>query len=258
MTDFITLSFNNNIAEIRLNRPDKKNALNVSMWEAIPSLVATANQSEACKSIILHGGDLFASGADISEFQSLYADDEGAVRGSQAIHNALKALEESRKPVIAAIEGVCIGGGVSLAMACDIRIAGRGTTFGVTPARIGLVYPLGDTRRLVAAIGPSAAKLLLYTGRLVDDTHALSIALIDQLVDAGSALIEARALCAEMGTRSQWSIHATKEMLAGLEAGWRDDGDNAKRLFLESFRNADFAEGHRAFLEKRQANFPIK
>lgn len=258
MHSLIDLHIVDGAAEIVLSRQEKKNALSVEMWEAIPDLVATANSSENATAIILHGGDCFAAGADISEFGALYQSNEGASRGAAAIGAALEALETSPKSVIAAIEGPCIGGGVSLAMACDYRIAGTGSRFGVTPARIGLVYPAGDTRRLLAAIGPSKARLLLFTGRIIDHDVASDMGLIDECVDQGSALKTAHALCKEIATRSQWSVRATKAMLQGLRSGWTDTSPEAEALFLESFRNPDFVEGQRAFTEKRSPKFPIR
>lgn len=254
----IDLMISGGVAEIVLNRPEKKNALSVDMWAAIPGLVEKAEEADGAQSIILHGGDTFAAGADISEFGDLYQSPDGARRGAEAIGNALDALETCSKPVIAAIEGPCIGGGVSLAMACDLRIAGAGSTFGVTPARIGLVYPAGDTRRLLQAIGPSNARLLLFTGRIIDHAAAFDMGLIDQLSDKGDALNTARALCAEIVTRSQWSIRATKKMLSGLQSGWSDRAPEAEALFLESFRNPDFVEGQAAFTQKRAPKFPTK
>lgn len=258
MAHFIDFQLTGSVAEIILNRPEKRNALSVEMWEALPALIDRADGDDHVAAIILRGGTTFAAGADISEFGTLYATDEGARRGAASIRLALAALETARKPIIAAIEGDCIGGGVSLAMACDYRFASVESRFGVTPARIGLVYPLGDTRRLMAAIGLSQTKRLLFTGQLFDASEAARIGLIDQLVDADTARSEAMEFCSEIATRSQWTIQATKRMLAGLAKGWTEDGVEATALFEESFKNEDFAEGHQAFLDKRQPKFPLR
>lgn len=245
------------LAEIVLSRPERRNALSVDMWAAIPGLVAEANANPDVKVILLHGGNAgaFAAGADISEFETIYATAEAAKASGQRIADALDAIETSEKPVIAAIEGACVGGGVSLAMAADLRVAGASAKFGVTPGKLGLVYPASDTRRLLAAIGPGATKDILFTGRIFTAGEARSIRLIDRLVDAGTALDAARAWAGEIASISQWSVRAIKHMIRGLQNGWADEAPQAQSLFLNGFSNEDFQEGYRAFLEKRPAKF---
>lgn len=245
------------LAEIVLNKPERRNALSVDMWAAIPGLVAEANAHPEVKVILLHGGaaGAFAAGADISEFETIYATAEAAKASGQHIADALTAIETSEKPVIAAIEGACVGGGVSLAMAADLRVAGASARFGVTPGKLGLVYPAGDTRRLLAAIGPGATKDILFTGRIFAADEAKSIGLIDRLVEAGTALGAARAWAVEISAISQWSVRAIKRMIRGLQTGWTDDSEEAQALFLQGFSNEDFKEGYKAFLEKRPARF---
>ena len=248
------------LAEIVLNKPERRNALSVDMWAAIPGLVAEANANPEVKVILLHGGaaGAFAAGADISEFETIYATTDAAKASGQHIANALTALETSEKPVIAAIEGACVGGGVSLAMAADLRVAGASAKFGVTPGKLGLVYPAGDTRRLLAAIGPGATKDILFTGRIFAADEAKSIGLIDRVVEAGTALDAARAWAVEISAISQWSVRAIKRMIRGLQTGWSDDAEEAEALFLHGFANEDFKEGYKAFLEKRPARFTYR
>ncbi|MFN7053957.1 enoyl-CoA hydratase/isomerase family protein [Hyphomonas sp.] len=248
------------LGEIILNRPERRNALSVDMWSAIPGLVAEANANPDIKVILLHGGEAgaFAAGADISEFESIYATEASARASGQRIAEALDAIETSEKPVIAAIEGACVGGGVSLAMAADLRIAGAAAKFGVTPGKLGLVYPAGDTRRLLAAIGPGATKDILFTGRIFSAEDALTIRMIDRMVDTGSALAAARAWAMDIAGISQWSVRATKRMIRGLQSGWTEETEAAQALFLQGFANEDFQEGYRAFLAKRPAAFTFR
>lgn len=248
------------LAEIVLNKPERRNALSVDMWAAIPGLVAEANANADVKVIVLHGGTAgaFAAGADISEFETIYATTDSAKASGQRIADALDAIENSEKPVIAAIEGACVGGGVSLAMAADLRVAGAGAKFGVTPGKLGLVYPAGDTRRLLTAIGPGATKDILFTGRIFAADEAKSLGLVDRLTDAGLALEAARAWAGEIAAISQWSVRATKRMIRGLQNGWTEETDDAQDLFLHGFSNEDFKEGYKAFLEKRPAKFTYR
>lgn len=260
MTPSIRLDISPPLAEIVLNKPERRNALSVDMWAAIPELVAKANANPDVKLILIHGGDAgaFAAGADISEFETIYATTESARASGQRIADALDAIENSDKPVIAAIEGACVGGGVSVAMAADLRVAGSGAKFGVTPGKLGLVYPAGDTRRLIAAVGPGATKDILFTGRIFTSEEAKALGLIDRLVEAGTALEAARAWAHDIAAISQWSVRATKRMIRGLQNGWSDDTEEAEKLFLNGFSNEDFQEGYRAFLEKRPAKFTYR
>lgn len=248
------------LAEIVLNRPERRNALSVDMWTTIPGMVAEANADPEVKVILIHGGDAgsFAAGADISEFGTIYATDEAARASGQRIAEALSAIETSTKPVIAAIEGACVGGGVSLAMAADLRVAAGGARFGVTPGKLGLVYPPGDTRRLLAAIGPGPTKDILFTGRIFTAEEAKAIGLVDRLTDTGNAVRAARDWAKEIASVSQWSVRAIKQMIQGLQSGWADETPAAQDLFLNGFSNEDFREGYRAFLEKRPAKFTYR
>jgi enoyl-CoA hydratase/carnithine racemase len=247
-------------AEIILNKPERRNALSLDMWCALPDLIGRAETSDEVKVVIIHGGKAgaFAAGADITEFERIYATEQSAAQSGQVIADALAAVERCKKPVIAAIEGACVGGGLSLALAADLRIAAKGAKFGVTPGKLGLVYSAADTRRLMAAIGPSRAKDILYTGRLFGAGEARDMGLVNSLVDDDTALGQARILGGQIAEISQWSVRATKAMIAGLEGGWADDAPEADTLFLEGFSNEDFQEGYRAFLDKRTAQFTYK
>ena len=260
MTASIRLDIARPFAEIVLNKPEKRNALSVDMWAAIPRLVTDAVAHQDVKVLIIHGGDAgaFAAGADISEFEQTYATKESAKSAGDTIAAALNAVEACPKPTLAAIEGACVGGGVSLAMACDLRVASAGSKFGVTPGKLGLVYPAGDTRRLLEAIGPGATKDILFTGRIFSAAEAQSMRLIDRLADKGKALQSARAFATDIAAISQWSTRATKKMIKGLQSGWPDDDPDAAELFLHGFSNQDFKDGYKAFLEKRTPNFTFK
>ncbi len=260
MTPAIRLDLSPPFAEIVLNKPEKRNALSLAMWAAIPNLVAQATEDEATKVLLIHGGDAgaFAAGADISEFEETYATAESAQAAGETITAALNAVEDCPKPTVAAIDGACVGGGVSLAMACDLRVASAGSKFGVTPGKLGLVYPAGDTRRLLAAIGPGATKDILFTGRIFPASEAKEMNLIDRLAETGTALDAARAFADEIAAISQWSTRATKQMIKGLQSGWTDSDPQAAALFSLGFSNEDFKDGYKAFLEKRAPNFTFK
>lgn len=245
-------------ADIVFNAPARRNAFNMQMWAALPGLIAEAEAVEAARVVVLHGGETghFAAGADISEFETIYADSESAAHAATTIADGLNAIADCRKPVIAAIEGACVGGGVSLALACDIRIASREARFGVTPAKLGLVYPVDDTQRLVRAVGPSQAKDILFTGRIFDAERALRIGLVDDLAEPGKALASARARAEDIAAVSQYSVRGMKEIVNAIAAGVPPRPDEARQRFVDAATGPDFREGYRAFLEKRQTDFP--
>lgn len=255
MTD-ITLERHGHAAHLVLNRPEKRNALNEAMWRAIPSLLAEAEADNAVRLLVVRGaGGAFAAGADISEFEEVYATPERAADYSRAIAAALDGLAAFPKPTLAMIEGACVGGGCGIALACDLRFAAEGSRFGITPGKLGLVYTLNDTRRLVNAVGLPAAKDILFTGRLLAADEALRLGLINRLVSAETLAGEVEAYGTLIAAASPRSARVTKQLMALIEAGQSEDDDATRALFLEAFTSADFQEGYRAFLEKRTPKF---
>ena len=257
MTDAIRLVRTGATAELVLDRPERRNALDEAMWRAIPPLLAEAGADPAVRVLVVRGaGGAFAAGADISEFETVYATPERAETYSLAIGAALDGLAAFAKPSIAAIEGPCVGGGCAIALACDLRFAAEGARFAITPARLGLVYPHNDTRRLIEAVGPSAAKDLLFTGRLVEAPEALALRLIDRLVPAGALDAAVAAWVADACAASRRTARATKDMIRRIQSGQAHEDDASRQIFLDAFRSEDFAEGYRAFLDKRTPRFP--
>jgi enoyl-CoA hydratase/carnithine racemase len=245
-------------ATLTFNRPDKRNALTVDMWAAIPALMAEAVADPDVKLVFVRGkGGVFAAGADIAEMPTVYATSEAALENDEKIQGAMKAIEDCPKPVIALIEGPCVGGGCGLALACDLRIGTLGSRYGVTPAKLGLVYGAGDTRRLVQAVGLSKAKDILFTGRLLAAEEALQIGLIDNLEAPEQLESVASDYATKIAAASQFSIRGQKQILAMLRTG-ADDAPESRALFGASFEGEDFKEGFAAFMDKRPANFPVR
>lgn len=243
-------------ATLTIDRPAKKNAIDEAAWRAFAEIGAEVEADPDIAVVIVRGaGGVFSAGADISEFVALTsASPERRNAFADAVRGGEEALARIPKPTIAAIEGPCVGGGCQIALACDIRIAAEGARFGVTPAKLGIVYPVASTRRLVAAVGRSAAKDLLFTGRLIGAEDALSIGLVDRVVQADALQAEVEAIAAQMESNSRYSLMAAKRTvdalfsdapdLAALEALWRG-----------GFSGDDLKEGARAFLDKRRPAF---
>lgn len=248
-----------NIGCITLNKETKRNALSAQMWLDLEQTISMASENQALKVLIITGaGQHFAAGADISEFETLYATAETSEEISMRISNAMNALANFPKPTIAKIRGACVGGGCGLALACDIRIADTTSKFAITPGKLGLVYPFSDIKRLIEAVGLSPAKDILYSARLILAGEAKDMRLINQLVDPDAldneTLQYAQAICE---TSSQ-SNALTKQMFAAYESGQRGETTDTKEMFLSGFKSRDFKEGYQAFLEKRKPVFPTE
>ena len=243
------------VARLLLDRPDKRNAISQSMWEALPRLVEQAMAAPDVRVMIL-GSTMpgtFCAGADIGEFARESASATWRRANQAAIRAAQLAIARAPKPVIAAIDGDCVGGGCGLALACDIRVASPRSRLGITPAKLGLVYSLHDTKLLVDLVGPGQARRMLYTGMLLAADEAQRIGLVEELADDPQA--SAEQLAAAIVAASPFSQRGTKAIVRRILDGATDDDDASAALFDSAFTGPDFAEGVSAFLERRRARF---
>ncbi|HET8729446.1 MAG TPA: enoyl-CoA hydratase-related protein [Alphaproteobacteria bacterium] len=245
------------VATLVLDRPDKHNAMTFAMWRALPELVAEAEADTAVKVMVVRGGGdtAFSAGADIAEFENLYATAEAARAYNAAVRGGLAALETAAKPSIALVNGLCVGGGCGIALACDLRFAAEGARFGITPAKLGLVYAYPDTKRLVDTVGPARAKDLLFSGRLVGAREALGFGLIDRIAPADRLAGILEEYLAMLVGASQYSVRAAKRIIRGVNEGVPADDNALRAVFEGAFEGEDFREGYRAFLEKRPPRF---
>ncbi|GAB5480394.1 MAG: enoyl-CoA hydratase-related protein [Parasphingorhabdus sp.] len=244
------------LAHLLIDRPDKRNAFNQAMWELLPELLADAMADDAIRVLMLHASSkdsAFCAGADIGEFATGSTDPEWRARNQAAIGRVQHELAQAPKPTIAIVDGDCVGGGCGIALACDMRVAGPKARFGITPSKLGLVYPLHDTKLLVDLVGPSQAKRILFTGQLLSAQQALDIGLITLLADDPYA--EADALAATMASVSLHSQKMSKSIIKRILDGQADDDAETSALFDAAFESDDFKEGVSAFMEKRKPEF---
>lgn len=239
-----------------LNRPERRNALNAAMWAAIPALMKSLDDSPDVRVIVIRGAgaEAFAAGADISEFGAARNDAQTAAHYEALNGAAFAAIRGASKPVIAMIQGFCIGGGLAIALACDLRLADQSAVFALPPARLGLAYPLDGLRDLVATAGGPLAKDMLFTARRLKAGEALNAGLINRL--CGDIESETRQLCAEIADGAPLTIKHAKhaiDLIAG-RPGHASEEDIAA-LAAACFDSADYAEGRKAFAEKRKAEF---
>jgi enoyl-CoA hydratase/carnithine racemase len=239
-------------ALLMISRPSRHNALTLRMWAALPSLLASFSSARAL--LVTGDGDSFSAGADIGELQSIYGDPAEAAEYHAINVAAEQALALMPCPTIAVVRGACVGGGCQLAVACDLRLASAEARFGITPAKLGVVYPAVPTLRLARLVGPSRAKYLLFTADLIDASTALTFGLVDEVVLPSSLVGRATELAGVIASRSRQTIGAASAVLSAVEHG--GDPDEAIAGYLELARRApDVTEGLAAFLEGRRPSF---
>ncbi len=239
------------IGRLIIDRAGKRNAFNQEMWQRFPVLLAHAMADRAIRVLVVQSAvpGVFCAGADISELIAQKANINWRAANQAAIHRTQHELARASKPVIAFVDGDCVGGGCGIALACDIRIATTRSRFGITPAKLGLVYPLHDTKLLIDLVGPGHAKRLLFTGQLIDAAEAHRIGLVEMIGD------DANDLAAVISDNSAHSTHEMKAMVRRVLDGQADDSAATNQIFGDAFTLPDFREGTAAFIEKRKAQF---
>ena len=243
------------VTTLWLNRPEKRNAVTYEMWRLLPDVLAEIEAASPRVLLVRGVGGHFCAGADITGLGTSLAD-AGVPGGYREVNaRAEDALMAVALPVIAVIEGNCIGGGWQIASACDLRVAGTSTVLGITPARLGITYPPEAVRRTMALVGPAATKRLLYTGELIDATEALRLGFLDTVVDDADLDERVTELASTIAERSLLTQVATKmlvnaEMLGSDQLRRRHDA-----LEGISRDSEDLVEGLAAFGEKRSPRF---
>jgi enoyl-CoA hydratase/carnithine racemase len=234
------------VARISLDRPAARNAIAIDQWPVLAELVDRAVNGGA-RALIVRSAppNIFSAGADLGDLDGLSADPALRRRFRVDMARAFDAIARAPIATIAAIDGGCYGAGVALALACDIRIAGDQALFGITPAKVGIVYPAGDVARLKALVGPGQAARLMLTGMTIDADEARAIGLVEER--ARKADEAALTLADAIAANSRSSVAALKRIL--------DADPDSDRLFEDAFGGPDFREGLAAFRERRRPVF---
>lgn len=250
----VLVSVDGPVATMTLNRPDKRNAVRMSMWAAIAAHVNALVEDSAVRILVVKGaGEHFCAGADISELTNGPGGEYARINW-----NAEEALANFPGPTIAMIRGNCVGGGVSIATACDIRIASTDSIFGITPSKLGIVYPTNALERAVRLIGPSATKHLMYSGELIDAERALRVGLIDELLAADALEARVNNLVATLIERSSLTQVASKAMIDEVVRDGRVKPATTRHWEDEMDKSGEVREGVAAFLAKRPVRWPWK
>ncbi|MEP5938432.1 MAG: enoyl-CoA hydratase/isomerase family protein [Erythrobacter sp.] len=247
----LRLELDGHVAHLLIDRADKRNAFNMAMWQALPGLLDQAERNPDARVLLLRAADggAFCAGADIKELLA-NKDDAGWRSANQsAINTVQHKLARLDMPTIAWVEGDCVGGGCGLALACDMRLATENARFGITPAKLGLVYPLHDVKLLVDLVGPGQARRMLYTGELLDAAEAQRIGLIEHITTGPDVAIEG------LLAASPHSIRESKRMIRFVLDGQTEESEVTAEMFARAFTMPDFAEGTQAFVDKRAPVF---
>ncbi len=245
------------VAWIIADNRARMNALTAAMWQALPGHIETAVADADVRVIVLRGaGDkAFSAGADISEFESARTGDAAKVYDTLN-DKAFTALTTCRKPVIAMIHGFCLGGGLGLALCCDMRIGDEPSQYAIPAAKLGIGYNARWVRPILAAVPPARAKELLFTGRRFRSAEAESMGLVSSIVATADLEATVRALASEIAGNAPLSVAAAKSVIDEIVR--HPEAPDMARLddmIAACFASADYAEGRRAFLEKRKPVF---
>ena len=244
--------------QIQFNNPERHNALSVDMWEAVNPLLDLAEKDERIRLVVFSGAGekAFVSGADITQFEDMRAAKEAVARYEAMAEQALMSIYHFSKPTLACIRGYCIGGGVNVAMSCDIRIASDDSVFSIPAARLGLGYRYSALKNLVDLVGPAVAKDLFFTARRIDAKEARELGLINRV----SSVSDLAALQLEyrqaLAANAPITVAAGKAIIAEiLKPSPEIDHDQCRQWIRDCFESEDYAEGRRAFMEKRKPVF---
>lgn len=256
-TDRMRARIDGAIGWMTFNNPARRNAVSLDMWEAVPQIIDRFENDPAVRVIVLHGaGDAaFVSGADISQFEKARSSQEANEHYDRVSEKASNRLMACGKPTIAMIRGWCIGGGLAIAVCCDLRIATEGSKFGIPAARLGLGYGAPGVKKLMGIVGPAFTKEIFFTARHFTAQEAQVMGLVNRVVPEAEIESFVRGYCATIADNAPMTIHALKRTVNELMKGADADLAASERLVKACFDSQDYVEGRRAFMEKRRPVF---
>ena len=257
-TDRMRASIEDGIGWMTFNNPARHNAMSLEMWQGIGDILERFQQDDAVRLVVMQGagGKAFVSGADISEFDSKRSNAEQKAEYGRTSARGGRALATLSKPLIAKIEGYCIGGGLATALSADVRFATPDSTFGIPAARLGLGYDYDGLAKLSRVVGPSRARDILLSARFLGAEEALRIGLVNFVVERDEIHEEVVSYARRMASNAPLTMRAAKAAIDAWERGGRQDElDDVRQLVNACFDSEDYREGRRAFAEKRPPQF---
>lgn len=251
----IDVDIQERVAVVTLNRPGVRNAMTLAMWQGIAEIFAQLGQDSNVRAIILTGaGGNFSVGADVSEFAKVRSNVAESKAYEVAVDASSDAIANVPKPVIAVLEGYCLGGGCHLAMACDFRYAHNDTSTGIPAAKLSIVYGVRSTQRLLGLVGLTNAKRALYSAEPLGAVDAASMGLVDRV--SSDPMADARAFAVDIAELAPLSVEGAKRILTDLSMGPGALDVKAAEAFIDrASASEDYREGRQAFVEKRPPMF---
>ena len=246
------------VGYITFNNPEKHNAVSIEMWDALEKILDEFRSSKDIRVIVLNGagGKSFVSGADISKFDKERSSKEAVLSYNKRTQKVYELLETFPKPTIAMIDGYCIGGGLNLAVCCDIRICSEKSKFAMPAAKLSLGYPFSSIKRLFDVMGPGMAKHFMFTAEKISASEALACGLVQKLVSEENIETYVRDYALTISHNAPLTIKAMKQI--GIEILKNPDERDlllCEQLASACFDSEDYKEGRKAFMEKRKPNF---
>jgi enoyl-CoA hydratase/carnithine racemase len=240
------------------NNPERRNAVSLEMWAGMSTILQRFAADDAVRVIVLMGAGerAFVSGADISQFEQQRSSAESIAHYDAVAGEAQRRLTTIGKPTIAMIRGYCIGGGLGIAIGCDLRIAAEGAKFGVPATRLGLGYGASGVKKLMDLVGPAYAKEIFYTARHFSSEEALAMRLVNRVVPADGLEADVRSYCATIAENAPLTMRAVKIAVEEMSRPSPEvDHARCEAAVKACFDSADYIEGRRAFMEKRRPVF---
>ena len=257
-TDKMLAEKDGGIGWMIFNNPARRNAMSLEMWTAAEQILTEFERDPAIRVIVMKGaGDkAFVSGADISQFEEKRANAAAAEEYSRISDAARMKMQSLDKPLVAMIRGFCLGGGLGVAMKADLRIASDDSQFGIPAARLSIAYTFDNLKNLVDLVGPTVAKEILFTARRFGAEEAFRIGLVNRVVPPAELEATVRDLAATIVENAPLSIRASKLTINEIMKDARDrDLGLIDRVARDCFDSQDYAEGRKAFMEKRRPAF---
>ncbi len=258
MSGLVRTEIQGAIGWLIFDNESRHNALSLSMWQAIPELIEELEAHPAVRAVVLKGaGDrAFVSGADISEFDTVRATPEGTALYEEATEKAYTSIRECIHPTLASIRGICMGGGLGIALACDLRYARNDARFAIPAAKLGVGYGFAPTRDLVVAVGAAHAREILYTARVYNAHEAERIGLINRVYDRGQLSPAVHDFCDRVSANAPLTQRTAKRAVAeAVAVSSKARIGLIEEMVAHCFASEDYAEGRRAFMEKRTPAF---
>jgi enoyl-CoA hydratase len=243
---------------IVFDQPAKRNAINGAMWRAIAPAMAQFDSDREVRCIAFRGAgtEAFASGADISEFDEIRAQKASVAQYDELLDQVLHAIQDSRKPSVAMIYGFCLGGGLEVALACDLRYCGRSAQFGIPAAKLGLAYNVEGHKRLLDTVGHARAREIMFLGRRYNADEGFAMGLVNQVFHDGELESEVAGVITQLCANAPLAIANSKTVFEEyVKSSGAPDHERMARAIERCAKSDDYQEGRRAFMEKRKPIF---